>query len=60
MPAEEDEMRAVVVRALKHYRDRLKHLVDNDPTIQLGNDVLKNDLEFNIEEADKVAQWVPQ
>ena len=46
----------MVVHALKHYRDRLKHLVDNDQTIQLGNDILKKDLEHDIAEADGVAQ----
>ncbi len=56
---DENEMRRVVVHTLKHYRGRLKYLVDNDPTIQFGNDVLKKDLEQNIAEADDVAQWVP-
>ena len=45
---DENEMRTVVVHALKHYRGRLKYLVDNDQTIQLGNEVLKRDLEQNI------------
>jgi hypothetical protein len=52
----DDEIRSVLVHALKHYRQRLKNLANNDETVQLGNDILQKDLEDNVEEADDAAE----
>lgn len=55
---EEDEIRSVLVRALKHYQQRLKNLVNNNETVRLGNDIVKKDLEDNAKEADNVAYYL--
>lgn len=55
---EEDEIRSVLVRALKHYQQRLKNLVNNNETVRLGNDIVKKNLEDNAKEADNVAYYL--
>jgi hypothetical protein len=52
----DDETRSVLVHALQHYRQRLKNLANNDEIVQLGNDILKKDLEDNIKEAADAAE----
>jgi hypothetical protein len=54
---DDDEIRSVFDHALKHYRERLKNLVNNDETVRLGNDFLKKDFEENVKEADDVADY---
>ena len=55
-----DEIRSVLVNALKHYQQRLNNLATTDETVQLGNDIIKKDLEENAKEAGIVANHLEQ
>ena len=60
MGLSENEIKPLLVRSLTHYESRLKESQEDPDILKLGIEMVKNDLEKNIQDSAHIRQFLDQ